>query len=142
MMLTLRRQELQKRSKKDDTLLSKLQNLKKDLKDSKEKKEFSDKGTEPKNAGDSGSSVRPKKSKSQKKKTSIKKPTGKSASRIDSSTESEDDKDEGNINDDDDLLGPEEKTITMTLRGDPDFEDMSLTKKSKDANHPDRGRDL
>ena len=37
-----------KRSKKDDTPLSKLQNLKEDSKDSKEKKEFSDKGTEPK----------------------------------------------------------------------------------------------
>ena len=120
-----------KGTKKDDTPLSKLQNLKKDLKDSKEKKEFSDKGTEPKNARDSGSRVKPKKNKPQKKKAPIKKPTGKSASHIDSSTESEDDEDEDDVNDDDNFLEPEEKTITMTLRGDPDFEDISLTKNPK-----------
>ena len=117
-----------KTSKKDDTPFSKSQSLKKGSKDSKEKKEFSDKGTGPKNASDSGSDVKSKKSKSQKKKTSIKKPTGKSSSCIDSSIESEDD---DNIDDDGDLLGPEEKTIAMTLRGDPDFEAISLTKNPR-----------
>ena len=130
-----------KGSKKDDTPLSKLQNLKKDSKDSKEKKEFSDKETEPKNGGDSGSRVKPKRSKPQKKKAPIKKPAGKSASHIDSCTESEDDKDEDDVNDDDDVLEPEEKTITMTLRGNPDFEDTPLTKFQR-CHDPEKERDL
>ena len=100
-----------KTAKKDDTPLSRSQSLKKVSKDSKEKKEFSDKGTGPKNTGDSGSEVKSKKSKSQKKKTSIKKPTGKSSSHINSSTESKDDENDNNIDDDGDLLGPEEKLL-------------------------------
>ena len=81
-------------------------------------------------AGDSKGGARPKKMKPQKRTTPTKKPVGKSASCIDSSTESEDDGDDGDI-DDDDFLEPEEKTITMTLRGDPDFEGISLTKNPK-----------
>ena len=119
-----------KGSKKDDTLLSKSQNSWRDSKDSKEKKKFSDRGTEPKNAGDSEGRARPKKIKPQIRITPTKKPIGKSASHINSSTESEDDGDDGDINDDN-FPEPEEKTITMTLRGDPDFEDISLTKNPK-----------
>ena len=120
-----------KGSGKDDTPFSKSQNSHRDSKvDSIEKKKFSDKGTEPKNAGDSKGGARPKKIKPRKRITPTKKPVGKSASRINSSTVSEDDGDDGDI-DNDDFLEPEEKTITMTLRGDPDFEDISLTKNPK-----------
>ena len=116
-----------KGSKNDDTPLSESQNSQRV---SRGKKELSDKGTEAKNAGDSEGGARPKKIKPQKRTTPTKKPVGKSASYIDSSTESEDDGDDGDI-DNDDFLEPEEKTITMTLRGDPDFESISLTKNPK-----------
>ena len=98
-------------------------------KGSDEEKEFSDKRTEPKGTDDLKSGLKPKKSKSKKKKVSSKKLTGKSSNRIDSSTESEDDDDD--VDDDDEFLKPEEKTITMTLRGDPDFKDVSLTENPK-----------
>ena len=65
-----------KGSKKDDTPLSKSQNSRRDSKNSKEKKKFSDKGTEPKIAGDSEGRARPKKIKSQKRITPTKKPIG------------------------------------------------------------------
>ena len=116
-----------KGSKNDDTLLSKSQSSQRD---SGEKKELNDKGTEAKNAGDSEGGARPKKIKSRKRTTATKKPVGKSASCIDSSTESEDDGDVGDI-DNDDFLEPEEKTTTMTLRGDPDFKSISLTENPK-----------
>ena len=75
--------------------------------------------------------MKAKKSKSKKKKVSIKKTTGKLTNHIDSSTESEDFDDDDDVDDDDEFLEPEEKTITMTLRWDPGFKNVFLTENPK-----------
>ena len=73
------------------------------------KKGSSNKGTGPKSVSDSGIKVNPKKSDPQRKRASIKKPTGKSSSHIDSDTDSEEEEGDDDADNEDNFMEPEEK---------------------------------